>query len=112
MSTDELDFIKVSIEEIKALINKILDREESRSSRINDLERGQAVLTIECNNCRTNMKKDMDSLYTKVRSLEEAPENGIKKTNEIISLLLSAAALVGIIAGAVIAFYKVGILKG
>lgn len=113
MSDQEREqFLIQQIEEIKTLINKILDREETRASRIVELERQFAIMDLQLNQHNRENERQFDDLFNAVRTIKSGPADALKTAGAISTALLSIVALLGLIFGAILYLNSIGVIKG
>ena len=78
----EIESIKKAVERLEGMIQRLLDKEESRISRISEIEIGIEKLRGECNTCRGKVDARLDDGNKRFRDHEdrvsalEDPEHG------------------------------------
>ena len=80
----ELEHIKDSIEELKETLKKLLDREESRLSRLTEVEISLMMHTKDAKTCQDNQKKSIDDIYKLIREARTEFETRIKGVEDRI----------------------------
>lgn len=80
----EFDNIKTAINELKETMQKLLDREEARISRMNEVELSVAMLEKDETACRASTRKEIETIYETIRQARADFDQKIDAVKAII----------------------------
>jgi len=99
----ELEYIKNGMDELKTSLTKLLERDEIKMQKINDVEMQQKLSEQAEMTCKMNIKKEFDAVHEKIRLIESSMptvEKSRESMGKWVDFWLKLGAIIALISGA------------